>query len=309
MLILKTRVKAKTKTAVRVRKQLRRHVKLTFVPHGANQYRPHLIRAHGLAIAIAVVVVLQVGHGLFAGGDVLGATQPISASNILADTNARRTQNNLKPLALDSRLSKAAFLKAQDMFKQQYWAHTSPSGTTPWHWFGVVGYDYDYAGENLARNFSSASAVMAAWMASPEHKANILNPQYTQLGLAVVDGTYGGQPETLVVALYGRPVQSTALAATGQNANTPTPTVAPAEHSITPWTRLVMAAESFTPAALLGLIILTISSIVATAAQLYRSKLPKKLRQTHYRHHGAYKAAGLISLIVVLISLYGGGQI
>lgn len=301
-------MKAKTKTAARVRKQLRRHVKLTFVPHNANQYRPHLIRAHGLAIVIALVVVLQLGHSLLGRGNVLGATQPIAASDLLADTNAARAKNNLKPLTLDTKLSKAAFLKAQDMFNQQYWAHTAPNGTTPWHWFGAVGYDYDYAGENLARNFGSASAVMAAWMASPEHEANILNAHYTQLGLAVVDGTYRGQPQTLVVALYGKPVEATVSTATLGAAST-TPTAAPTAHTINLWTRIVMAAESFTPAALLGLIILTIASIVAGVAHLYRQRLPKKLRQTHYRHHGAYKAIGLISLAVVIISLYGGGQI
>lgn len=305
--ILEVRVKAKTKTAARVRKQLRRHVKLTFVPHSANQYRPHLIRAHGLAIVVGLVIILQIGHGLLGGGNVLGASQPIAASDLLADTNAERAKNNLRPLNLDPQLSKAAFLKAQDMFKQQYWAHTAPDGTTPWHWFGVVGYDYDYAGENLARNFGSAAAVMAAWMASPEHRANILNSHYTQLGLAVMDGTYNGQPETLVVALYGKPVASAPAGLV--TAGTATPTAAPKEHAISLWTRTVMAAQSFTPAALLGLIILTIASIVAAATHLYRERLPKKLRQSHYRHHGAYKAAGLISLAVVIISLYGGGQI
>lgn len=300
-------MKAKTKTAARVRKQLRRHVKLTFVPHNANQYRPHLVRAHGLAIVVVLVVILQISHGLFGSGNVLGATQPIAASDLLADTNAERAKNNLKPLSLDPQLSKAAFLKAQDMFKQQYWAHTAPDGTTPWHWFGAVGYDYDYAGENLARNFGSAAAVMAAWMASPEHEANILNTHYTQLGFAVVDGTYNNQPETLVVALYGKPVSnaSAGLATT----NAVTPTAASEGHAISFWTRLVMAAKSFTPAALLGLIVLTIASIVAAAAHLYRERLPKKLRQTHYRHHGAYKTAGLISLAVTIISLYGSGQI
>ena len=144
-------------------------------------------------------------------------------------------------------------------------------------------------------------------MASPEHKANIVNEHYTQLGLAVVDGTYNGQPETLVVALYGRPVAAVVPAATTLAPRTPT--VAPKDHDISMWTRVVMAATSLTPAALISLIVLTISSIVATAAHLYRSKLPKKLRQTHYRHHGAYKTAGLISLAIVLISLYTGGQI
>ncbi|HEU4715853.1 MAG TPA: CAP domain-containing protein, partial [Candidatus Saccharimonadales bacterium] len=251
-------MKAKTKTAARVRKQLRRHVKLTLVPHGANQYRPHLIRRTGLAVVLLLVIGLQGVYGLMTGGTVLGVNQPISAEELLTLTNQRRAEAGLTSVKANAELSKAAFMKANDMFEHQYWAHTSPSGVTPWQWFDKAGYNYAYAGENLAKDFGSASSVMTAWMGSTDHRANILNEHYTQVGFAVVDGTLDGRPTVLVVALYGEPVRALAGAAAAQP--TPTTTAPAVRDSVPFWTRIVVAAEAFTPAAIIGLIVLTLAS-------------------------------------------------
>lgn len=241
------------------------------------------------------------------GGTVLGVKQPISAEELLTLTNQQRAEAGLASVKANAELSKAAFMKANDMFEHQYWAHTSPSGVTPWQWFDKAGYNYVYAGENLAKDFGSASAVMTAWMGSTDHRANVLNEHYTQVGFAVVDGTLDGHPTVLVVALYGEPVRALA----GATAAQPTPTTAaPAVRDSVPfWTRIVVAAEAFTPAAIIGLIVLTLASVVATAAHLYRNRLPYKLRRTPYRHHGIYKTIGLSALIIVMVSLYSGGQI
>lgn len=303
-------MKAKnTKTSDRVRKQLRHHVKMTLIPHGANQYRPHLIRAHGLALMTVLVLALQLVYSLTTGGAVLGVQQSISASDLYHQTNAQREAGKLPDLQLSDQLSKAALLKAQDMFKQQYWAHTAPDGTTPWHWFGTVGYDYTYAGENLAKDFVSAGGVMTAWMASPDHRANILNEHYTQVGFAVVDGILDGQPTTIVVALYGQPISVLAATSAQKTAANTTAAEPITGQPVSLWTRLVAAASSFTPVALVTLLLLTLASLVAGFAHLYRNKLPKQLRQSWYRHHGLYKLAGLLSLLVIVISLYSGGQI
>jgi hypothetical protein len=253
-----------------------------------------------------MIIGVQFFYSVVMGGTVLGAQQTISANDLFSQTNVQRLQHQLPALTLDDRLSQAAFLKAKDMFRQQYWAHTAPDGTTPWHWFGVVGYNYTYAGENLAKDFMSAGAVTAAWMASPDHRANILDKDYSQVGFAVVDGTLSGQPTTLVVALYGKPVTSLAGVAASQS---PQETVSAMEQPVTLWTRLVIAASAFTPVALVALIILTITSGVASVAHFYRNKLPKQLRQSWYRHHGLYKFIGTLSMIIIVISLYGSGQI
>ena len=299
------KAKTNTKKPVGFKKQLHHHLKLALVPHGANQYRPHLVRRQGLSLVILAVVVVQGAYGIFSSGTVLGAQQRISTGDLLVETNQQRQVNKLPVLALDERLSKAALLKAQDMFKQQYWAHTAPDGTTPWHWFGTVGYNYAYAGENLAKDFPSSGAVTTAWMSSAEHRANILSANYTQIGLAVVDGTLNAKPTTLVVALYGEPVSALA----GVAAPTKPLVKAAAMQEVSLDSRLVAAAKSFTLPALLSLTILTIASAVATVAHFYRKKLPKHLRQSWYLHHGFYKTFGLISVAIMVISLYTGGQI
>lgn len=303
-------MKAKTnnKKPVGLNKQLHHHLKLALVPHAANQYRPHLIRRVGLLLVIVSIVVVQVLYSFMASGTVLGARQQISAIDLLAAANHERQANQLSPFGLNDKLSKAALLKAQDMFKQQYWAHTAPNGTTPWHWFGEVGYNYAYAGENLAKGFTSSGAVTAAWMASSEHKANILDKNYTQVGFAVVDGVLNARQTTLVVALYGEPVSAT-MGAAAASTTAPQVNAATPQQSMGLDTKLVVAAESFTFPALLALTILTAASAVATVAHLYRKKLPKTLRNSWYRHHGLYKALGLVSVAITMISLYSGGQI
>jgi uncharacterized protein YkwD len=297
------KTKKKNTQAARLQKQLRHHVKMALVPHGANQYRPHLIRRHSFLLVAVVVFIMQISLSFSTNGTVLGAQQTITSNDLLSETNQQRTNNSLQPLKLSDTLSKAAFMKAQDMFKQQYWAHTAPDGKTPWFWFNEVGYNYAYAGENLAKDFSTAGAVTTAWMASPDHRANILDSHYTEMGLATVDGTLEGRPTTLVVALYGEPVATLAAASTQPTFK------APVSQSIDIMTRVAVAAKSLTPAAVMILTVLTVMAGVALLAQANRNKMPKSFRTTWYRHHGAYKFVGIISLAVVFISLYGGGQI
>jgi Cysteine-rich secretory protein family len=93
------------------------------------------------------------------------------------------------------------------MFNDQYWAHSSPNGTEPWDFIVSSGYVYKVAGENLARDFSNTAEMIEAWMASPTHRANIMNDNYTEIGIAVVDGTLEGFETTLVVQMFGKPRQ------------------------------------------------------------------------------------------------------
>jgi len=118
-------------------------------------------------------------------------------------TNIERTYRGLNPLKENKLLSEAARLKAGDMYAFNYWAHISPSGRTPWAFFNDVGYKYQYAGENLARDFKDPDSVVRAWMNSPSHKENVVNSKYQEIGVAVVDGTLQGVETTLVVQLFG----------------------------------------------------------------------------------------------------------
>lgn len=279
---------------------------MTFVPHKANQYRPHLIRSYGLVVVLLLIIGVQGTYNFAKTGSVLGVQASITSDQLLNDTNNQRVESKLPTLKLNSQLSQAAYLKANDMFQSQYWAHISPSGVTPWHWFNAAGYNYDYAGENLAKNFTTADAATTAWMASTEHRANILGAHYTDVGFAVVTGVLQGQNTVLIVALFGDPASQGTPAVAGvqtKNLNAAPP------QSINIITRVGMAVQSLTPAALGSAFLMIIVAGVALAAHFYRRKLPKALQQSWYRHHGVLKAAGTMSLLLVVVVLYGGGQI
>lgn len=124
--------------------------------------------------------------------------------------NSKRLEANLQPLVLSPELSTAANQKAGDMFDKNYWAHISPTGTTPWYFITQAGYEYVYAGENLAKSFDTADEVVAAWMNSSTHRANILKPEYTEIGLAVMNGKLSGEETTLVVQEFGTKLKATA---------------------------------------------------------------------------------------------------
>lgn len=123
----------------------------------------------------------------------------LSASDVLEAVNNDRARYNLTALKLDPVLNLAALAKARDMVEGNYFAHTSPEGTEPWHWFKALGYDYAYAGENLAQGFENAQEMESSLMASPTHRANILSPFYSQIGVAVVNLN----DTTVVVQMFG----------------------------------------------------------------------------------------------------------
>jgi hypothetical protein len=300
------KTKQKNKKLTVLKKQIRHHAKMTFVPHKANQYRPHLIRSYGLVVVLLLIIGVQGTYNFAKTGSVLGVQASITSDQLLSDTNNQRVESKLPALKLNSQLSQAAYLKANDMLQAQYWAHISPSGVTPWHWFNVAGYNYNYAGENLAKNFTTADAATTAWMASTEHRANILGTHYTDVGFAVVTGVLQGQNTLLIVALFGDPVSQGTPAVAGVQTNNLN--AAPPQN-ISIITRLGMAIQSLTPAALGSALLMIVVAGVAFATYFYRRKLPKYLRQSWYRHHGVLKAAGTMSLLLVVVVLYGGGQI
>lgn len=225
---------------MRLHHKILHHSRHWLVPHAHNDHRPHLIRRHGLVAVAALVLVVQVSANLLLGsGAVLGYATSINANDLLTRTNAERTAVGLPALTLDTRLNQSASLKAANMFAENYWAHVSPSGLQPWHWFTQANYPYTYAGENLAKDFDTSAGTVQGWMNSAGHKANILNANYTQIGFAVQNGTLVGGQTTLVVAHYGATAANPAPTVTPKPTATPkvavrTATPAPARSSATP---------------------------------------------------------------------------
>lgn len=128
----------------------------------------------------------------------------ITKSSLVNMLNQTRQSLGLGVLQENEDLDNAAMLKARDMIKNEYFSHTSPSGTTPWHWFYEAGYNYKYAGENLAIGFYDSSEVFKAWLDSSSHKENMVNPSYSEVGTAVLSG-FGENDAIIVVQLFGYP--------------------------------------------------------------------------------------------------------
>ena len=99
------------------------------------------------------------------------------------------------------------------MFKNQYFNHISPSNKTPWDFIKAANYTYVYAGENLAIGYDDSTELHNAWMNSPSHRENIMNPNFREIGIAKVSGTYEGASTIIVVQMFG-----------SQNAATPVST-------------------------------------------------------------------------------------
>lgn len=109
--------------------------------------------------------------------------------------NQERVNAGLQPLKVNFKLVKVARLKAQDMVENNYFSHTSPTYGSPFDMIKAEGVNYRYAGENIAGN-STASGAMAAWMRSDGHRANILNPNFTHIGVGVA---YQASPYNIYV--------------------------------------------------------------------------------------------------------------
>ena len=304
--------KAKQTSAIKNRvRKTKQKTALAFVPKKENQYRPHLIRRYGLLLIISVAIALQFGYNFTKTGSVLGRVVNITPAGLLAASNDRRADEGLPSLRKSEHLSQAAMLKANDIIQNQYWDHTSPSGVEPWQWIQKTNYTYSEAGENLARDFSTADGTVAGWMASEKHRENMLKPSYSDVGFAVTNGELNGKPTTIVVALYAKP------AANNINLNTGPYTVsaAPVESDnspiepLTAAARIGIAIQSLTPAAVTSLALIFVAATVATTSHIYRKKLPKKLQKTWYKDHGVIKAAGLFAIAAFIILLYGGGAL
>lgn len=183
--------------------------KHTFIPHEQNDYKPHFFREKSVAIILAVSIFLLAIS--------FGANYYIKSKNLISTvlpavlvdlTNEARQDDGKLALEKNILLENAASLKAEDMATYSYFAHTSPMGITPWHWFSQVGYSFVYAGENLAVDFNESTDVERAWLRSPTHKANILNNKFTEIGIAVKEGYFEGHPTIYVVQMFGTPAFS-----------------------------------------------------------------------------------------------------
>lgn len=175
--------------------------------HQGNNHKPHLIRWPSL-LGIFFIALLLEGAVMLQTSPIIskiGFLGEVVSSILVQQTNESRAAEYLSTLKVNPALEAAAAAKARDMVEKGYFAHTSPEGVEPWYWFQLLGYKYAYAGENLAVNFSESRDVTDAWLKSPLHKANILNRNFTEIGIATAEGFFNGKPAVFVVQLFGTP--------------------------------------------------------------------------------------------------------
>jgi uncharacterized protein YkwD len=135
-------------------------------------------------------------------------------SGVLQQLNAVRVQHHLSPLSLSARLTVASKQHSAEMGEDGYFEHTSHDGTLFWkrigRWYPQTGYHYWAVGENLLWSSPDVEAGRAVdlWMASPEHRANILSPHWREIGIsamhfAAAPGTYDGAAVTIITTDFG----------------------------------------------------------------------------------------------------------
>lgn len=184
-----------------------------FIPHEFNNHRAHLIHPISISFLTSAIILMRMFLPLSAkiAPVVVGYEAHITPEEIVELTNIERKNAGMSEVELDPILTKAALVKASDMMARDYWSHNTPDGKQPWIFLAEVGYQYRYAGENLARDFSSSVGVVEGWMNSPSHKENLLSPRYRDMGVAIVEGDLGGVRTTLVVQFFGTRMGDTLL--------------------------------------------------------------------------------------------------
>ena len=189
-------------------KSLVKFFKHIFTPHPTNGYRSKIIHHDMLTgyLVFALFLTFAINHLQTKNGSILGYATDITANKLFHLTNQEREKDGLEMLTYSVKLQEAAQKKAENMFLNDYWSHYGPNGETPWQYILSTGYQYEYAGENLAKNFLFSDGVVRAWMNSPTHKENILRKDYTEVGFAVVDGVLNGEETTLVVQMFAKPL-------------------------------------------------------------------------------------------------------
>ena len=185
---------------------------LLFLPHPKNNHKALLIQPSFIGLFIAIYLLNQsiIRSLTIIRPGVLGYSSEITAEKTFNLTNEERQKQGLAPFVYNQQLEEAATNKARDMLEKDYWAHSSPEGDSPWIFFQQVNYQYQVAGENLARDFYDTEAMLKAWMNSKTHRENILDKRYEEIGIGVVNGTLGGVKTTLVVQHFGKPTVAVA---------------------------------------------------------------------------------------------------
>jgi uncharacterized protein YkwD len=167
----------------------------------------------GAALAVALTV-LAAASAASASPSVPAAALSSLESSVLVDINAFRAQHHLARLRPSSALTRAAREHSGQMAAKGYFAHDSADGSAFWkriqHFYGSSRWQFWSVGENLLWSSPDvdAGSALQLWLASPEHRKNLLNPHWREIGVSVVHaagapGAFAGRDVTIVTTDFG----------------------------------------------------------------------------------------------------------
>ncbi len=274
-----------------------------FIPTASNNYRAKLL-------STPVLVLLAIGIFLF--NTVVGVIPAdkvhaeISTQDLLTLHNQQRQNAGLRPLTLNTILSSSAQAKAQAMLDSNCWSHYCPNGKSPWDFFVAAGYNYEYAGENLAEGFFNDQDAMVAWMNSSTHRENILKPEYTEVGFGMVVGTYQGKANNIIIVVhFGKPEPGSVAAVTTANIPGTTTINVPVNTSQSTTPGRVIASN--TKAEVNSIFLVVLAALFALDfIILSRSGLTRKEFKSHL-HFAVFIIIGLIALTGIISGQVGIG--
>ena len=149
------------------------------------------------------------GGGGGGGGSAITGNTPTAseislAQQVLTLVNQERATAGLSPLTAHAGCDQVAYDHSWDMDYRDFFSHTNPDNASPFDRMAGAGVTYTAAGENIAAGYATPAAVMTGWMNSPGHRANILNPNFTEIGIGVRQGSTG-QYGTYWTQVFRRP--------------------------------------------------------------------------------------------------------
>lgn len=281
-----------------------------FFPKASNNHKAKILHPSGLTVLILIYLLYQLVLTVLPrfSQSVLGYASNIPPSEVIKLTNEKRVKNGLSPLTESTVLDQAAQAKGADMLNKGYWAHVAPDGTQPWKFFSDFGYNYRYAGENLARDFSNAASAVDAWMNSPSHRENLLSPKYQDIGIAVVEGKLAGVDTTIIVQFFGNryadtvpavPVAKaeTVAAAELPTIATPQPTTRVVVGTPVPQTVAMISPFTTTKMVSLSLVGLLLVVLVIDGVVIYKKKITRVGGRT-FAHIAFF---GMILAIIIIL--------
>lgn len=185
---------------------MKNSIKKIFFPCNENNYFPLFLHQKFLNLYFILLLFLKIFTlPLLFSISKTFLFADITRTALLEYLNQARKNSGLTPLVENPKLEQSALLKAKDILEKDYFAHWTPDGKSPWYWFNLANYNFSYAGENLAIGFLDSKEVFDAWMNSFSHRANILNPNYKEIGISILKGDFKGNEVYVVVQHFGTP--------------------------------------------------------------------------------------------------------